>query len=273
MEHGGGPHVAHVGVLVFDVQLPKVLELDQLLHEGLDHRVARKGLLSKVGKVREGLLADLPLLHHGLAHEHAEQEQHGQRDQRQGGEHQVHPQHLGEGQSPQEQGVEEHQHPVPEALLDGIEVVGEQAHEVPHLVHLVILPRKVLAVVEHADADVRLHLDGGAEEAHPPQEPADDHDHDDVHDGQTQLIQQKVHGEGHSGAFIEDFPGVQAVDQHPVELRHNELHVIHQNEGYRSQQQPGAVFEIVSIDVLAEYQDGSLSAGLRPDKGVVSPII
>ena len=29
VEHGGGPHVAHVGVLVFDVQLPKVLELDQ----------------------------------------------------------------------------------------------------------------------------------------------------------------------------------------------------------------------------------------------------
>ena len=58
-------------------------------------------------------------------------------------------------------------------------------------------------MVEHADADVRLHLDGRAEEADPPQEPADDHDHDDVHDGQAQMVQQKVHGEGHLDPVIE----------------------------------------------------------------------
>ena len=67
----------------------------------------------------------------------------------------VHPPHLIQGQQAQRQCVEEHEHAVAEALLDGVEVVGVQAHQVADLVHLIILLRELTAVVEHTFAQVR----------------------------------------------------------------------------------------------------------------------
>ena len=153
-QQGGDLGVGDVDLLVLLVQLPEGQQLFQLLDKGLDDRDAGEVLLRKVGQVREGLLALLPALGHHLAHQGADDEHDEGRDEGKQRQPDIHPPHLIQGQQAQRQCVEEHQHTVAEALLDGVEVVGVQAHQVADLVHLIILLRELAAVVEHPLAQV-----------------------------------------------------------------------------------------------------------------------
>ncbi len=68
-------------------------------------------------------------------------------------------------QNAQHQRVKEHQDAVAEALLDGVQVVGVQAHQVADLVDLIVLLGQPAAVVEHLLPQVGRHPDRRAEEA------------------------------------------------------------------------------------------------------------
>ena len=74
-------------------------------------------------------------------------------------------------------------------------------------------------MVEHPAAQVGFHLDGGAEEADAPEEPAHHHHQDGQDQGKTDLVQQEIHIEGvpHAAGFHET--GVHAVDDHSIEFR------------------------------------------------------
>ena len=128
VEQGRDAGVDDVDLFILPVQLAEGQQLLRLLDEGLDHRDAGKVLLRKVGQVGEGLLPFLPAAGHDTAHQTARQEHQKGGDHGHQGQGGVHLPHLEEGQQPQKQRVAEHQHPVAEALLDGLEVVGVQAH-------------------------------------------------------------------------------------------------------------------------------------------------
>ena len=107
-------------------------------------------------------------------------------------------------------------------------------------------------MVEHIVTQVRLHLDGGAEDAHTPTEPADDHGQDHPDQGHTDLVQQEVHVEGHFHAIHQDVALVQAVNDHLVKIRDHQLEVVHRHQRRQAHQEPPGVLEIIAVDVLSE---------------------
>ena len=136
----GNPGVVDVGPLIFLVQAPKGHQLPGLHDKGLNDGNAGKALLGKVREPRKALLAVVPLLLHGAAHDagHGEQQSHG--DQAQHRQPHIHPQHLHRGEGAQKGRVKQLQKAPAEAVLHSLDVIGEQTHQVAHLVHLVILP-------------------------------------------------------------------------------------------------------------------------------------
>ena len=168
-----------VGDLVFGVELAEGQQLLGLFDEGLDDRDAGKAFLAEVGEPGEGLLADIPLLHHVAAHHRGGSQQQGRGDQGEGGQQPVHPEHLGQGHTRQQQGVEEHHDAPGEALGDRVQVVGEETHEPAHLVDLVVVLAQMPGVAEHPVSQALLHLEGGAQEHNSPEKAAHHHGGDD----------------------------------------------------------------------------------------------
>ena len=148
--------VIDVRVLVLHVELAEGHQLFQLFHERLYDRIARKALLREIRQIRERALTDLPLFHHRLSHEHADQQDQPERDQRKKRQTDVHAPHLDEGENAEKHGVEKHQKTVAEAFLNRVEIVRKEAHQVADLVDLIILAGQVLAMVEHFDADDQM---------------------------------------------------------------------------------------------------------------------
>ena len=135
----------------------------------------------------------------------------------------VHTPHLRHGQHAQNQRVEELHEAPAVALLHGIQIVGKQAHQVADLVDLVVFPAQVLGMAEHLVPQIGLHLDGRAEDGHPPQEAAehDGHRHDEH--GLADAIQQKRHVKSVLHTIHHHIALVHAVDDHLVDLGDHQL--------------------------------------------------
>ena len=85
------------------------------------------------------------------------------RDQSQQGELIIHAPHFVQGHQAENQSVKEHQDTITKTFLDGINIIGVKAHQVADLVNLVILLRKLAAVVKHPLAQVGSNPHSGAE--------------------------------------------------------------------------------------------------------------
>ena len=242
----------HVGSLVLLVELLEGQQLLGLLDKGLDDGDAGEALLGEVAELGKGLLADIPLLAHILPNHRAggQQQRHG--DHGKDRHQRIHVPHFDDCQHAQEQRVEEHEDAGAVAVLHGLQIVGEQAHEAAHLVLLVELTGEILGVGEHLVAQVGLHLDGRAEDAHAPQKTAHHHGQHDPDHRHTNPVQQKVHVKGHLYAVHHDPALVHAIDYHLVQIGRDELHVVHHNQRRQPQQQPSGVFYVVFVDVFPE---------------------
>ena len=253
LQQGGDLRVGHVDLFVFLVQLPEGLQFLVFLDKGLDDRNAGKVLLREIGKAGEGLLPLLPAPGHHLAHLGADGKHDQGRDQSQQGQPHVHGPHLIKGQQTQGQRVEEHQHTVTKALLNGVQVVGVQAHQVADLVHLIVLLGQPAAVVEHPLPQVCRDPHRRAEETDAPQKAPNDHQHHDPDHGQADVLQQHLFGKEQRLTVHHHLAKVHTVDDQPVELRDQKLDVIHRQQGGKAQQQYGSMLEVIPVDVLAEY--------------------
>lgn len=250
--------ILHVDFFVVFVEFAESDEFFELLDKRLDDRDAGEVLLRKVGQVRERPLALLPRFGHGLAHHGADGKHERCRDEGQHGHASVHAPHPIEGQQTQHQCVKEHQDAVAEALLDGVEVVGVEAHEVADLVHLIVLLGQTAAVVEHLLPQSRLHPDAGAEEADAPQKAPHHHEQHDPYHGQADVLEQHLFRERHRLAPHHHLSEVDAVDDQTIELRHKQLDIVHHQQRKDAQQQRGRVAQVIAVDVLAEYHWFSL---------------
>ena len=264
VEQGGDLGELHVDLFVLLVQLAEGHELDRLLDEGLDDGDARKVLLGEIRQGREGLLALVPFLLHVVTHDGADDQEEGHGDEGEEGEGQIHAEHLEEGHNTEEEGVGHHEDARAEAILHRFQIIGEVGHEGTYLVDLVVLAGEILTAVKHPPAEVGLHLDARAEEADTPEEASDGHADDDGDHGQADLIQQKVHVKDQLGTVHDHLAVVDAVDDHAVQLGDLELEHVDHDQRQHTQKQGGQVPEIVSVDVLTEYQgDHLISWGLR----------
>ena len=107
-------------------------------------------------------------------------------------------------------------------------------------------------MVEHPLAQVCRDPHGRAEEADAPQKAPDDHqDHDPDH-GPADVLQQHLFGESQRLAAHHHLPQVHAVDDQAVQLRDEQLDVVHRQQRQNAQQQHRRVLEIVSVDRFAE---------------------
>lgn len=164
----------------------------------------------------------------------------------------IHLQHTVDGQAPQEGSVKELKKAPAEALLNGVQVIGEQAHEVSHLIHLVVVLAQVTAAVKHPVPQVLLHPGSRAENGDPPQKSAEDDGENDPHHGHADAVQQNLHGKGGFYAVNIHIALVNAVNDHLVQSRDLQLEVIHGNQRRQSHQQKRCILPIVAIDILSE---------------------
>ena len=146
----------------------------------------------------------------------------------------VHAPHSPNGQRALNNGVKKLHKAPAVALLHRVQVIGKQAHEGAHLVHLVVFPAQGLGVAEHLVPQVRLHLGGGTENGGPPGKPAQDNGQHDIHHGHTDFVQQIVHVKGDFHAALQDISLVHAVDHRPVNARDQQLQVVHRKQGQKS---------------------------------------
>ena len=252
-EQNGCPGKFDVCFFVFLVELAEVPQLLGFLNESLHHSDAGVAFLGEVGKVGEGLLAGLPLFAHVVAHQNGACQQKAHGDQTERRQRRIHGEHFVDGQAAQEGSVEAFHNAPAVALLEVIHIVGEQTHQIAHLVHLVVLPGQFLAVAKHTVAHVGLHENGAAHEAHTPQKPTDDHKENDHQQGRANFIQQKLHIEGLHNAALEHLPVDHTVDDHLVQLRDQQLQVVHGDQRCKTQKDQRQKPQIVPIDMLTEY--------------------
>ena len=250
-EHGDFG-VVDVGGLIFVVQLFEGHQLLGLLHKGLDHRDAGEALLREIRKLREALLPVVPLFRHHLAHNGGAAEEQGHGNQRQSSEQMVHPPHFHNGEGAQNQRIKKLHEAPAEALLDGVQIVGEQAHEITHLIHLVVFPAELLGVAEHSVPQVGFHPDGRPKDGHPPQKPAEHNAHHHGDHGHADFIQQERHVESMLNAVKHHIALVHAVDDHPIQLRNHQLQIVHRPQGQQADQQQGGIAQVIAVDVLAK---------------------
>ena len=117
---------------------------------------------------------------------------------------------------------------------------------------MVELPGEVLGVVEHLVSDVRLHLDGGAEDAHAPQKAPDHDGQDDPHHGHTDPVQQEVHVKDDFHAVHQHVALVDAVDHHLIEIWNDQLHIVHEPQEKQAADEPYGIFCVVFVDMLSK---------------------
>ena len=211
-----------------------------------------------------------------MAHDGADDQQKNHGDQGEEGQGQIHTEHLPQSHDTEEQRVGQHEDARAEAILYRLQVVGEEGHERAHFVDLVVLAGEILTAVEHPSAEIRLHLDARAEEADTPEEPPKGHADDDEDHGQADFVQQKVHIKDQLGAVHDHLTLIDAVDDHTVQLGDLELEHVDHDQGQHAQKQGGQMLQIVSVDMLTEYQ-GITSflgdCGHSPEKAHISQSI
>ena len=212
-----------IGLLVFHIEFFEGHELQGLLDEGLDDGHAGEALLGEIRQLGEGGLTDVPLFGHVAAHHRggAEQKRHG--DQGEDRHQAVQMPHLAHRQDAHEDGVAEHHDAPAEALLDRVQIVGEEAHEVADLVDLIILPAQEPGPVEHFRAQTGLQENGGAKEAHAPDKPAQAHAQDHANHGHAHMVQQEIQVKGQNCTVHGHGTRIHAVHDHLVQLRDDEL--------------------------------------------------
>ena len=175
----------------------------------------------------------------------------------------IHAPHLGNGQGTQNDGVKELHEAPAVALLNGVQVVGEQTHQIAHLVHLVVLPAQILRVAEHLIPQIRLHPGRRAEDRYPPQEPAEDNDQDDADHGHADPVQQERHIKRHLHAVFHNVSLVQPVDDQLINFRHLQIQIVHGKQSQQPRQQSQRVLAVIDVDMLAENQENPSSSLIK----------
>ena len=198
------------------------------------------------------MLAFLPPFGHGGAHDGADDEHDARRDQCQQRELVVHTPHFKQCQQPQHRGIEEHQDAVTETLLNGVQVVGVEAHQVADLVDLVVLLGQLAAVVKHPLPQIGSDQHRRAKETDAPQKPPDDHQQHDPDHGQADMLEQHLFGKGEGLSVDDDLSQVNAVDDQAVQLGDHKLDIIDRQQRQQAQKQHGCTAQIIPVDILAE---------------------
>ena len=253
-----GLGVRNVGCLVLHVELAEGQKLLGLLDEGLDDGNAGEALLTEIGQTGEGLLPNVPLLHHVSADHGGRGQQQGGGDQGEDGQQDVHAEHLRQRHAGQNQRVEEHHNAPCKALQHGVQIVGEQAHQTADLVNLIVGLAQVTGVSEHPIAKLFLHVERRAEEHDSPEKAAchDGQDYDDH--GHENLFEQEAHRKRNLLAVYQNPALIQPVDDHLVEIGNDELQIVHCGKRSQTQQQPVCVTQIIPVDMPTEYHTAPL---------------
>ena len=164
----------------------------------------------------------------------------------------IHVPHFIKGQQAKGQGVKKHEHAIAKALLDGIQVVGVQAHQVAHLVDLIILLGELAAVVKHPLPQICRDPHGTAKEADAPQKAAQHHQYNNVDHRQADVLEQHLFAKGHSLPVHDHLPQIDPVDHQPVKPGDQKLDVVHRQQCRQAQQKHRSILEVVAVDVLAK---------------------
>ena len=214
--------------------------------------IPEKALLRKIRQLGEGLLALIPFDGHFLANNSggSQQEEHGNHGEN--GQNHIHLPHFDDGHGAEQQSIEEHDVAHAEALLNGVQVVGKQAHQGADLVGLVVFLTQLLGVAEHIVSQVRFHIDGSGQNTHPPKEPAKDDGQNHTQQGHTDLPQQKFHVKGQLRPVHIDIAVVDAVNDHLVQPGCHQVHIVNDGKSDQAQQEQGSIAEVVFINMLAE---------------------
>ena len=167
----------------------------------------------------------------------------------------VHLPHVPNRQNAQQHGVKEHHDAPAETLLNGIQVVGEQAHQVAHLVDLVVLPAQIFGTVKHVVPQFFFQPNRRTQEAKPPHKTAHHHGQNHRHHGHTNVIQQEVQVKGHADTVDIHHTVVHAVDEHTVQLRDLQLQEIHHAQCNQAKHQNRRKLQIIPVYMLTEYHD------------------
>lgn len=107
-------------------------------------------------------------------------------------------------------------------------------------------------MVKHFFAEGCYDTDGRSKEADSPEKSAEGHENDDENDGDTDLIEEKIHIEGMDFFSYEDGAIVHTIKKHAIQLGDFELEIVYQDEGKNADQQNAAVSNIVAVDVFSE---------------------
>ena len=99
-----------------------------------------------------------------------------------------------------------------------------------------------------------FHPYGSAPEADTPQKTAEHHTEYDNNHRQTDFVQQIGHIEGYHSTVFGYGTVDQAVHYCPVELRNDQLHIVHQHKRRHTEKKCGQIAEIITIDMLSEKQ-------------------
>ena len=110
---------------------------------------------------------------------------------------------------------------------------------------------------------IRRQPDRRAEKSIPPEKPPDDHRESDADERQTDLIEQEIEIKGNRNAVNKDNAFVDAIDDHLIEVRNDELDVVNDRQRDKTEDQPADIFEIVFVDVFSEDQGRFSPPGQR----------
>ena len=164
----------------------------------------------------------------------------------------IHVPHFIKGQQAKGQGVKKHEHAIAKALLDGVQVVGVQAHQVAHLVDLIILLGELAAVVKHPLPQICRDPHGTAKEADAPQKAAQHHQYNNVDHRQADVLEQHLFAKSHSLPVHDHLPQVDPIDHQPVKPGDQKLDVVHRQQCRQAQQKHRSILEVVAVNVLAK---------------------
>ena len=244
--------VGDVGFFVFLVEPTECQQFLEFLDKRFDDGNAGKTFLSKVGKVGKRLLACVPLHGYVLAHYYSYCQHQHHRYQGKQRKFPIHLEHFVHGHSAEEQRIACHHYAPPETLLQGVQIVGEQRHEISHFVALVKLHGKCFAVIEHSVTQTLFHLYAGNEKANSPCETSQNDDNYHHEQRRTNFIPQIAGIKRYRNAVHHHKTIVDAVYYIAVQFGNFQLEVVHGNKSAQAQYQQRRISHIILVDVFAQ---------------------
>ena len=229
-EQGRELRILNVRLFVFTVQLFKCPKLFCFLNKCLNNGNTREAFLRKIRKRRERRLTGIPFHHHVFADDEGDDQHNDHGNEGKQGHQSVDLCHFENGKKPQEESICHHHTAPAKGFLHGVKVVGKEGHQVANLVDLIIVLRKILAVVKQTQAQVGLHLDAGTKEADAPCKSSGNHCQNDEHHWFADVVKHKIEIKGEYLAADLHNTRVDAVDEVTVKLGDLQLRIVDHNK-------------------------------------------